>query len=232
MLSVDPGQEIRAAYLRLRQTQRALNKVLFRMVSKKGHEECARALGFWQNGTMVFDGDEDVQLFMDFAIYEYRAGGENAVERFIRRGGVEKRTSDEGVVLEAMLQARFTLVEIEEIVPLVGARANDRLNDESFLLADVSLSETGAPGIVLSTRLLSFSTFSMTSGAPLNFDDELATLFVESLGQAFGRSTNARSLPETARKPLAVALARLALQDPEEMKAIWRDKIARRAFTP
>jgi hypothetical protein len=231
MLSVDPAQEIRAAYLRLRQAQRALNKVLSRMVSGKGYEECARALGFWQNRTMVFDDEEDVQLLADFAIYEYRAGGQNAVERFIQRGAVEG-TTDEGIVLEAMRQARFTVVEIEEIVPQVGARALDRLYDESFLLADVSLSETGAPGVVLATRLLTFSTFSMTSGAPQNFDDELATLFAESLRQAFGQSAKARSLPQADRKRLAFTLARLALQDPDEMKDVWRDKIARRDFAP
>lgn len=122
MLSPAHLSEVRATYLRLRDVQRALNTTLFRTVSKRGIEESARALGFWERGKLVLDEEDDVGVLMDLAICEYRAGGKIAVERYL--GGSAAKTADERTVLEAMLEARFTLVEVEAVVPEVGARSS------------------------------------------------------------------------------------------------------------
>jgi hypothetical protein len=61
---------------------------------------------------------------------------------------------------------------------------------------------------VIATRLLPFPTFTITSGAPLGFDRELAALFIEQLARN---------------------LIGLALGDPDETKAAWREKVARSA---
>jgi hypothetical protein len=134
-----PPSEIRAIYHRLHDVQRALNTTLFWAVSRKGIEESARALGFWEGGKVVVDGEDDVGVLMDFAIYEYRTGGKNDVERGL--AGTTDGT-DQCTVLEAMCKARFTLVDVAAFVPEVGARAVDRIYGERFLLADVGLSKT------------------------------------------------------------------------------------------
>jgi hypothetical protein len=112
-------------YLRLRDVQRALNTVLLRTVSKKGVEESARALDFWARGKIVLEDEDDGGVLMDFALYEYRTGSKNAVERYLARGAVQ--SADERTVLEAMLRGRFTLVEVEDVVPTVGVHAVDRI---------------------------------------------------------------------------------------------------------
>lgn len=224
MLSAANPSEIRTIYLRLRDAQRALNTTLFRTVSKKGIEESARALDLWERGKVVLDEEDDVGVLMDFAIYEYRAGGENSVERYL--GGSAAKSADERTVLQAMLEARFTLVEVEAVVPEVGVQAVDRIYGEPFLLADVGLSETAQPGLVIATRLLPFPTFTMTSGAPLAFDPELAALFIGGLEDAVGTSGQVGMLPPRMRKELACNLIGLALADPEQAKAVWREKVA------
>jgi hypothetical protein len=222
---------IRATYVRLRAVQRSLNTILFGMLSRKGIEESARALDFWEDGVIAFDDEADVQLLSDFAIYEYRAGGHNAVERYLARGDVGEGT-DEHTVLEAMQKARFTLLAVEEALPEIGARALDLIYGEAVMLADLGLSETAVPGIVLATRLLAFPTFTMTSGAPLPFDPELAALFVTDLRQAFGRPERGDILPAKVRRRLAHDLTALALTDPEEAKAVWTEAAVMRPGVP
>jgi hypothetical protein len=125
-----------------------------------------------------------------------------------------------------MLKARFTLVGIEQVVPEVGAKAIDRIYGEPFLLADIGLSKTARPGLVLATRVLPFSAFTMTSGAPVAVDPELAMLFVDGLQEAFGQPAIIGMLRPKERKQLARNLIGLALEDPDEMKAVWREKVA------
>ncbi len=225
VLSLANLSEVRTTYLRLRGVQRALNSTLFRTVSKKGMEESARALGFWQRGTFVLEEDDDRGVLMDFAIYEYRTNGHNAVERYAARS-VAAEGSDERAVIEAMLKARFTLVEVEAVEPDVGARAVDRIFGEPFLLADLGLSQTAQPGTCIATRLLPFATFTMTSGTPLAFDAELAALFIDGLEDAFGDAHNVGMLGPKDRKELARNIIGLALGDPEETKVVWREKVA------
>jgi hypothetical protein len=80
VLSAAHLSEVRPTYLRLRDVQRTLNTTLFRTVSKKGIEESARALDFWERGKVVLEEEDDVGVLMDFAIYEYRAGGDSRRE--------------------------------------------------------------------------------------------------------------------------------------------------------
>jgi hypothetical protein len=93
----------------------------------------------------------------------------------------------------------------------------------------VGLSQTARPGVVIATRLLPFPTFTITSGAPLGFDRELAALFIEGLREAVGTPDKVGMLPPKMRKQLARNLIGLALGDPDETKAAWREKVARSA---
>jgi hypothetical protein len=79
---------------------------------------------------------------------------------------------------------------------------------------------------VIATRLLPFATFTMTSGAPMGFDPELAELFIEGLEDAVGARDKVGMLPPKMRKELARNLIGLALGDPDEMKVVWREKVA------
>ena len=146
-----------------------------------------------------------------YAAYEYRVAGKTPVERYADRNLV-LAGSDEHIVLQAMLDARFTVVELEQMVPDVGAHAFDHLYGKRILLADVGLEKTGRKGMVLATRMLKLPRFSMTSGAPLPFDPQLARWLVD--GMRAGRSDLAalRLLPAKERRHLVRHLIGLALE--------------------
>ena len=136
---------IRDTYLRLREAQRGLNTKLVKTITKRGFEHAARELGVWQDGKIVLGHKDHMRVVADYALYEYRVAGKTPVERYTTRGLVPAG-SDEHVVLEAMLDARFTVAEIEEIIHEVGAHAHDHIYGKRFLLADVGLAKTGRRG--------------------------------------------------------------------------------------
>jgi hypothetical protein len=180
----DPPAQLRARYLELREVQRALNAALLQTVSGKGLEETARAIGLFDGGRIVLDGEEQVAALSDLALYDYRASGKSAVERRLARA--QGSSAVERLLLDAMARARFVLFEIESIEPGLGVRGRDRLRGDAYLLADLGLADTASEGLVLATRLLVFPDFAMTSGAPLVIDPSLAALIVTGLRKSMG----------------------------------------------
>jgi hypothetical protein len=236
-----PPADVLATYTRLRETQRALNLTLTNALSKKAILESAERLGLVRRGRVIADSQLDLDLVMDTAVYDYYpSGNENAVARY---AGRHELTGDAKTVLDAMLRARFTLVELGERVKGVGVQARDVVFAESFFLADVALSRTGVPGLVLATRLLSFESFRMTTGAYRLFDADLASLAATSCGPLAGLAATLTPRDssflarlfltlgnlggEEARIALAgLAAAKLAAQDPRR-KAYARLRAAR-----
>jgi hypothetical protein len=84
MMSASDAADVRASYERLRSVQPRLNTTLFRMLSKRALENTARTLGFWEKGRMVVELEDDLDIVADFAIYEHRVAGRNAVDRVPR----------------------------------------------------------------------------------------------------------------------------------------------------
>jgi hypothetical protein len=213
-----PSDDILPTYLRLRETQRELNRALVKTLSKKAIEESARRLHLLERGTIAAEDESAMDLVMDTAIYDYYpSGGKNAVGRFAAQRRVE---GDEAIVLEAMCRAEFTLIELADPVEGVGMRAHDLIADEHFLLADVALSHAGAPGVVLATRILRFDSFGMTTGAHLVFDPELASLVTPSLHVFAGR--HKRPSPQRS-SALAGLFIKLGMMDPEDARIMLAD---------
>jgi len=226
--TLDHRTDVRTTYLRLRAVQRSLNEQLFPGISKAGMEDCARALGFWSDGVIVFDDEDDVGLLADFAIHEHKAG-RAAIERRLTS---PEASDDERVVLAAMLRSRFTFFALTDVVPDVGARALDLLGQEPFLLADVNLSETGSPGIIMAAHLLPFETFVMTSGAPLPFDAEVAQLLLAGMRARSVAPADYAALPRPARVQLALNLIGLARRRPEALRSVLNATMSEHGFLP
>jgi hypothetical protein len=226
--TLDNPTDVRDTYLRLRQAQRSMNDQLFREIGRAGMQECARVLGFWGNGMMIFDEESDVGLLADFALHEHKAG-RAAVEHRMTSAEV---SDDERAVLTAMLASRFTLFGITEIVPDVGARALDLFTEEQFLLADVNLSETGRPGIIMAAHLLPLDGFVMTSGAPLSFDPEIARRLVAGMRAHSISPADLAGLPPHARAQLAINMIGLARRRPDLLRSLVDASDSGNVFLP
>jgi hypothetical protein len=154
-----------------------------------------------------------MSVLADFIIYEGYEDGVNAVERYASEHPPAAGT-DENTVLQAMRQAYYGLLLVEDVLPGVGVRVCDLLRDRRFLLADIGLSQTATEEGILATHVLPFDEFSMTSGAALPLDsDTLATIRDE----VFPRDREARLLEtwEPTREEeaeMAAAIIRLCLE--------------------
>jgi len=160
-----------ARYRRLRAVGRRLNNVLMEYHSRQTMVRAAKQLGLWHDGTIVFGTEHEMSVLADFIIYEGYENGVNAVERYASEHPPAAGT-DEDAVLQAMRQAYYGLLLVEDALPGVGVRVCDLLRDRRFLLADIGLSQTATEEGILATHVVPFDEFSMTSGAALPLDSE------------------------------------------------------------
>lgn len=114
---------------------------------------------------------DQIGVVMDYCIYDYREGEPNAIARYIADSQLDP-DSEEYAVVKAMSESFYTLVQVDDILPGVGAIINDLMGDRQFLLVDMGLGRTATKGMVLAIRLLPFEGFVTTSGAALPVDLE------------------------------------------------------------
>jgi hypothetical protein len=213
--------DVLATYDRLRKTQRAINSRLIKTLSRKAIEESAKNLGFYENGQLVADDVSELDLVMDSAIYDYfPSGGKNAVARFASNNNLD---GDNKTVVDAMLRARFTLIELGEPVEGIGVHANDLVFADRFFLADVALSQTAVVGVVSATRLLSFESFSMTTGAHVAIDESLAALLKRGWSRLAGRAEDVAPRDSAA---FARLWLKLGMMEPGDARSMLADMAA------
>jgi hypothetical protein len=211
--TLDPAAE---KYRRYREVQRALNRRLITMLPKNALKECAEKVSY--DARVDFAGGDDISVLIDYAIYDYRIrGGTNAVERLVKQAPWATGT-EEQVILDAMLRARFTVLRVESAIPDVGVQVEDLLYRREFLLTDFGLSKTACEAPHIAARVLEFLEFQMTTGATLPFDAAAAEDLVDALRRTFpeGISVLLPKLPAADRSRLAAHVIRAAMEGPDE----------------
>lgn len=171
-------------YKDFRKVNRRLHSALLSYLPKKELKECAEKLGISKSGVFVFHEQHEADVLIDYCIYDYHEGGENAVSRYIMENPPTP-DSDEHVVLKAMLESHYSLIQVEGIVEGVGIQAHDLLNNRRFLLIDIGFSQTAGEGVVIAARIIPFEDFVMTSGAALPVDADTLTRILDLLNQRF-----------------------------------------------
>jgi SEC-C motif len=152
-------------------------------------------------------------VLMDFCIYDVRRQGTNAVERYLAESPPASN-SDEMVLLQAMREARFSLLAVEALEPGVGARVRDLLRDEELFLVDVGFSHTAPLGMVLAARIMAPEGIHMTTGAALpvgvlSAEDRFG--FLQGIVAAF-KDADFRHLTPTEASEVAANTIRTCLQ--------------------
>jgi hypothetical protein len=158
--------ELLARYKHLRQVGLELNNRLVKTLSKSVLDEGGKKLGILKRNVLTLDTEDELSVLMDYCIYDVRRKGANAVEHYLT-ASPPAADSDEMVLLQAMRQARFTVVAVESAEPGVGVHVRDLLRDESLFLVDIGLSRSASRGMVLAARVTAPEGTSMTTGAAL-----------------------------------------------------------------
>jgi hypothetical protein len=130
-------------------------------------------------------------VLMDYCIYDYRPDGQNAIERYVAQASIEPN-SDERILLDAMLRARYSLFAIDEVVRGVGVQTHDLLRGDSGFIVDIGLSQTAVKGSTLACRIITpgDGEFSMTTGAGLPADPAILERVAKEIPERFGERTS------------------------------------------
>ena len=172
-------------YKKYRRMGRELNSVLLKYLPQNAIQACGRNLGIMSGKTLVFRDEDETSVLMDHCIYDYYENGQNAISRYIDESQPPPGT-DEYTLLQAKSQSFFTLVQVMEVVEHVGVWVDDLLGSRRFLMVDIGFSETAVEGLVLATRIIPFSDFTMSSGAARPVNEECLRKIFAYLYQQFG----------------------------------------------
>jgi len=184
-----------------------------------------------KGNTLVLQDMDEIDVLTDYCIYDYRENGLNAISRYMVKSP-PVLDSDEYVVLKAMSESFYTLVQVEHVLPGVGVRADDLLGEKQFLIIDLGFSKTAIEGLVLATRLLSFADFTMTSGAPLAVAPETLSEILDITLQQFGTEDGEYINIDIQQIPdLNAAIIRLCLKNESSLHTKYKD-VETEAVTP
>jgi SEC-C motif len=155
-----------ARYKHLRQVGLELNTRLAKSLSRDALDEGGKKLGILKGKVLTLDTEDEIAVLMDYCIHDVRQHRINAVERYLNQSS-SAPDSDEWILLQALRQARYSLVIVESAEPGVGVHIRDLLRDEPLFLVDVGFSRTASVGMVLAARIMAPEGIWMTTGAVL-----------------------------------------------------------------
>jgi hypothetical protein len=199
--------DLLAPYKKLREVRFHLSRTLVRTLSREVLDEAGRALGMLRRGTFVFDSEDQTSVLMDYAIYNVRSGGRNAVERY-RDESPPRPGSDQSVVLQAMLNAYYSLLEIVDAEPGVGVSVRDILRGKTDFLVDIGFGSTATKGMIMATRVIPHDGFVTTGGAALPVPPEAGPQIKKDLERMFPPDTDYTRLTPSQEADLAALVIR------------------------
>jgi hypothetical protein len=207
----------------LRKRVGRLQNTIVGTVGKSTMMACGRKLGIVKKNTLVFENESEMAVWADYCIYDSFQNGRNPVERYFAEHPPDPG-SDEAVIADAMIRARYRLLQIVGVERGLGVhvldlaakvfQTGDGPDKEAFLLVDLGFSRTAPVGMHLASRTISFGDFSMTTGAGLPIGDETVDAMERnlngSLGDDYCRLANGGHARE-ARAKLSLAIIRACL---------------------
>ncbi|ADW18861.1 hypothetical protein Despr_2726 [Desulfobulbus propionicus DSM 2032] len=169
----DNLEDLVAEYKRLWPLMPVLHARAAKLAGKEAIRACGKRLGMFskQNGKFVigFEHELEMDVFQDYLLYMYRPRGFSLVRQLLNRK-LYPQGSDERMLLEGMIQARFSVFWLREIVPAGGVVALDVITGEELFILDQSLPQQGdAVGLLTAFRLFPFGDAWMHTGANMSF---------------------------------------------------------------
>jgi hypothetical protein len=157
-------------YQAYRQAARELNhQIMDALVERAVLMRAARALDIARGDTFVFESEAEMNVLMDYALYEYRRRGQALVQ--VYREQTTALSPLQRELLDGMCQSytslfRITAVQATESTIVLAERLQQR---EDVPLIDIMFSRTAAPGMLLFTRVVPLAGMNMTAGIAFAF---------------------------------------------------------------
>lgn len=149
-----------------------------------------KKLKMMEGNTLVFENEDESEILMDFALFEILVNDKNFTERYYELDLPE--TTDEGIVLEARLEAFTSLFEVVDfdkknctiyIIDLLD-------NNKKYSFIDIGFSQTAKVGMLVFTRIIPFNDFNMTGGVSFVYNNNKKDMLISGLGFQKFKSNN------------------------------------------
>ena len=172
MVSLDQYQAYRKA-------ARELNhEIMEALVERPVLMRAGRTLGVARGDTFVFESEAEMNVLMDYALYEYRLHGQSIVQLY--REQTTSPSPMQRELLDGMCESYTSLFRITEVLADESTlMLADRLQQrEDVPLIDIMFSRTTEPGMLVFTRVIPLSMMNMTAGIAFVFpgDSEASLL--------------------------------------------------------
>lgn len=217
--------ELLDRYKHLREVGRNLNVTLARQLPKPAVPECGKRLGIFKSGNLILNNDDEIGVLYDYCLYHHRRGGKNIIERTLEQSPPAPESA-EMELLQAMLQAHFSVFRVDRIVPHRGAKLTDLVTGESFTLVDIGLSSTGMEGVILAGRILSLADLTMSSGALIPVPEVVFDRRIDPVIRTFMKnrpSASGKRLAPAREAAFAAQVLRIALHAGGEDNTFYSD---------
>jgi len=161
--------DVLGRYRHLRSISKHHHHTILTFLAQPTILEHARHLGLRAGQTVVADSEEELTLVFDLAIHTAREGRSRAIDRYASAARLPS-DSDDGLVLEAMCRARFSLWRIVRRHDICGLVLDDLVRQAETWLVDEGLEKSGAAGMCFASRVYEPDQFAMTSGVIVPID--------------------------------------------------------------
>ena len=188
-------------YQAYRKAARELNhQIIDALVARAVLMRAARALDIARGDTFVFESEAEMNVLMDYALYEYRVDGKALVQ--VYREQTMPLSPMQRELLDGMCQSytslfRITEVQVTESTLMLADRLQQR---EEVPLIDIMFSRTAEPGMLLFTRVVPLPMMNMTAGIAFAFPGDAEAYLLRRYKQL---SKRARADTESARRLVA-----------------------------
>jgi hypothetical protein len=128
-----------------------------------------KKLKLLEKNTFILEEVQDIDIVMDFALFELLISNKNFIERYYELDLPE--TVEENILLEGKLNAFTSLFEVigvekeNYLVNIIDVLDSDKKNS----LIDIGFSQTCKKGMLFFTRLIPLPDFNMTGGVSFGF---------------------------------------------------------------
>jgi hypothetical protein len=139
-----------------------------KLLPKDAFQQGGKQLGILKKKTLVFGSEDEMSVLMDYCLHDVRWDGMTTIEHCLAESP-PPADSDEMLLLQALRQARFSLLAVERRESGVGAHVRDLMLDEPLFLMDVGFGKTANEGMILASRVFAPEGVYRTTGAPLLF---------------------------------------------------------------
>ncbi len=164
---IDP---VVAQYRRYRSAGRKLNhRIIDNFMSEDVLDIAAHNLGLGKKKRLVLDTEDDLDVLMDYGLYEIPREGKNLVRHYAASMSNASRTERD--LLAAMAQATTGLFKVEQILPSRCRLSLRELTGEkrTLSLIDVGFSQSPVANCLLFFRPIELTKFTMTPGVAFVF---------------------------------------------------------------